>query len=198
MNTARKKLRADMIVIARGIIESEGLAALQARRVAQAAGCAVGTIYNLFDGMDGLVLEANAVTLRRMGRLLSRVRRVFADRSIADMFKALALAYANFADRNRFSWKAIFEHRMTGGAPVPHWYRGEQKPLFEILQALLGGKTDPDVKIRAARTLFAGLHGVVTLALDEKLAPLSRQELREEIVRYAEIAAAGVQAEGVL
>ena len=194
MTPARQKLRDEMIAIAIHVVKTEGLSALQARRVAQAAGCAVGTIYNLFDGMDGRVLEANAVTLRRLGKLMQRVRRTFADRPLPGMFKALALAYAGFADRNRLAWKAIFEHRMTGDAPVPGWYRDVQKPLFDILHGLLGGKAEAAVKARAARTLFAGLHGVVALALDEKLAPLSRDELEEEIVRYADIAAAGVKA----
>ncbi len=46
--TYRERLKANTLLAARKIVTNEGLAALQARRIAQDSGCSVGTIYNLY------------------------------------------------------------------------------------------------------------------------------------------------------
>ena len=48
------------------IVVEEGLAALTARRVAGETGFSVGTLYNIFGHLDGLIAEVNLATFRQM------------------------------------------------------------------------------------------------------------------------------------
>mgnify|MGYP000941590172 CR=1 FL=1 len=62
----RDRLRARMVDIAERILAGEGLSALQARRVTQEAECSIGTLYNIFEGLDGLIVAANERTLEAL------------------------------------------------------------------------------------------------------------------------------------
>ena len=66
----RQRLETRMIDIAERLIASEGLAAVQARRIAQEADCSVGTLYNVFGGLDGLIIAVNTRTLKALGEKL--------------------------------------------------------------------------------------------------------------------------------
>ena len=61
----RDRLRQALIEAAERIIDERGLAALRARDLAEAAGCAVGAIYTAFPDLDSLILEVNRRTLIR-------------------------------------------------------------------------------------------------------------------------------------
>ena len=51
-----------------------GLAALKARDLAREAGCAVGTIYNVFEHLDELILCVGSRTLAMLDAALGVVR----------------------------------------------------------------------------------------------------------------------------
>ena len=173
----RDKTRAAMLAIAERILAEEGLAAIQARRIAREADCAVGTLYNIFDGLDELIVAANARALEALGRSLAAARDAAADRTPAGQLMALALAYLAYAARHEKPWRAIFEHHMSPGHDVPVWYRDAQARLFALVEeALADTLADPAERIRAARALFAAVHGVVAISLDHKL---GQQDLRE-------------------
>ena len=59
----RNKLRESILEIGKRLIEEEGLSSVQARRIAVEAGCAVGSIYNVFEDLDELIIELNRRTL---------------------------------------------------------------------------------------------------------------------------------------
>ena len=67
----RERLRARLLRTAEAIAAGDGLAELQARRVAREAGCSVGTVYNIFGDIDGLILAVNELTLADMSRMLT-------------------------------------------------------------------------------------------------------------------------------
>jgi hypothetical protein len=54
---------ASMVAIASRIVSEEGLAAVQARRVAQKQ-VARSALYNVFGGLDHLIVEANVTSMR--------------------------------------------------------------------------------------------------------------------------------------
>ena len=57
MRKPHGELRVEALKIAEEIVVGEGLAALTARRVAGETGCSVGTLYNVFGQLDGLIDE---------------------------------------------------------------------------------------------------------------------------------------------
>ncbi len=178
----RQKMRATMLGIANRVVAAEGLVALQARRIAQEAGCAVGTIYNVFGGLDDLIIAANGDTLDQLGLALKQADEATTDRSTKSRLLVLALAYLQFAKENSRAWRAIFDHHLAPGAQVPDWYRDRQAALFSILErVLMVSITDHKLRTSAARALFSAVHGIVTLSLDQKLGDFDAAEAERQV-----------------
>ncbi len=178
----RTKMRDHMLEIANRIISTEGLAAVQARRVAQEAGCAVGTLYNVFGGLDFLIIEANACTLDALGDDLARANETTIAASMRDRLMALALAYLDFASMRDKAWRAVFEHQMSPGAEVPSWYRDRQGKLFGLVETVLeDAVANPTLRASNARALFSAVHGIVAISLDSKLGDFDYSETERQV-----------------
>jgi AcrR family transcriptional regulator len=191
--TYRDEMRAKMLVIAKRVVADEGLGALQARRVADEAGCAVGTIYNVFKNLDNLIVEANSTTLSDLGAALVAVAEKGHGKSVAERLEALGLAYLDFAIAHNRSWRAVFDHHMAPGNPVPDWYRQKQAQLFALVERVLSEViADGDNLSRAARALFSAVHGVVMLSLAGTLGATDRQETEAQVRFIVRAVAEGV------
>jgi AcrR family transcriptional regulator len=178
----RVRLKVRMLQIAERLLEEEGLAGVQARRIAKEADCAVGTLYNVFNGLDGLIVAANTQTLRSFGRVGEAAMRRTASRSFGEQLEALALAYLDFAMTHSRRWKAVFDHQMPEGEDVPAPYRTDQNRLFAMIELPLAAIiADPAERSSAARSLFAAVHGIVALALDRKLGPFDAVETERQV-----------------
>jgi AcrR family transcriptional regulator len=199
--TYRDEMRMKMLSIAKRVLADEGLAALQARRVADEAGCAVGTIYNVFKSLDNLIIEANSLTLSDLGASLIAVAQnsqVAAGKAtVAERLQALGLAYLDFAVEHNKAWRAVFDHHMAPGNPVPDWYRQKQAQLFGLVEQVLGDViVDGEHRSRAARALFSSVHGVVMLSLAGTLGPTDRAETEAQVRFIVRAVADGVTRSG--
>lgn len=180
--TYRDRLRAKALAIATAIVEKDGLAALQARRVARDADCSVGTLYNVFGDMDGLVLALNQTTVRRLGDDLISSFETTEGQPVETRLTALALTYMQFAHESLPLWRAVFEHRLPDGADIPADYKADQARLLALIETIVAaGIADEALRRRAARALFAAIHGIVQLALDQKLADFDPEATEAEI-----------------
>jgi AcrR family transcriptional regulator len=190
-------LREQLIDAAERTIASKGLAALKARDLAREAGCAVGTIYNVFEHLDELVLCVGSRTLTMLERALGAVRSERPRSSTEDArddLVRLALAYLEFAATYTVRWRALFEHRMSDGRPLPDWFVEQQHGLFAQVELPLGALLhglDQTVRRGLARTVFSAVHGIVALGLEEKLAPLSLSDLGSQLAATVRAIATG-------
>jgi AcrR family transcriptional regulator len=180
-------LRTRLIDAAERTIAEKGLAALKARDVAREAGCAVGTIYNVFEHLDELVLCVGSRTLAMLEVALGAVQWPGRHGSVEEATAALvrlALAYLDFAAIHTVRWRALFEHRMSEARLLPEWFVEQQHQLFtqaeRPLVALLP-ELDGDARRILARTLFSAVHGVVALGLEEKLVSLPLPDLASQL-----------------
>jgi len=158
------------IAAARDIIACEGYSAFTARGIADRIGYSVGTIYNLFDDLDDLVVHVNGETLDQLYDALS------GDRPVMEPEQALldiGRRYVAFVSANRALWNAIFDHRMPTGRPLPDWYAPKIDRLFALVEAQLAPIfPDPGMKgarRRAAAVLWSSLHGLCTLWQSDKM-----------------------------
>lgn len=190
----RQRLETRMADIAERLIASDGLAAVQARRIAREADCSVGTLYNVFGGIDGLIVAANSRTLSTLGEKLETAGRGARNGAIVDRLLALALAYRDFAFEQNNRWRALFEHRMEPGKPVPDGYRAQQNALFEMVEEdLVSYIPDRAERFSAARALFSSVHGIVWLALDNKLGSQDAEEAERQVRFIVGAAARGLE-----
>lgn len=178
----RDKLKSRLIEVAEGVIAQSGLAAVQARAIAEAAGCSVGTLYNVFGDIDGLILEVSHRTLRDIGEVLTAAAERSAGEPLEARLLALAGAYLDFATLNRRRWRAIFDHQAPEDRPVPEGFAEDRGRLLALLDAQLSASL-PEVQTRsdAAHALFASVHGIVLLALDAKLTPFDPARCERQI-----------------
>src|SRR5262249_29193981 len=142
-----------------------------------------GAVFNLVDDMDELILRVGSRTLARLDAALSTTESDGAP-SPAEALVRIAVAYCDFAAENLELWRALFEHRMAPGKPVPEWAIGEQMNLFRHIYhplAKLFPKWSKDELGISARSLFASVHGMVSLGLEQKLIAVPVAALRDEI-----------------
>jgi AcrR family transcriptional regulator len=179
----RAKLRESLILAAERSISSGGLAGLKTRELAREIGCANGAVYNLVDDMDELVLLVGSRTLRRLDAALTEAESA-GPPSPTETLVRIAVAYCDFAAENLELWRALFEHRMTPGKPIPEWAVREQMDLFRHifapLAALLPSRSAAELGV-TARSLFSAVHGMVLLGLEQKLIAVPVAALRAEI-----------------
>lgn len=192
--SARKQEQKDRLIeAARTLIAEQGLKGLRARDIAERAGCALGGLYTVFADIDELILHVNSRTLRQLEQALAGA---VEEGSPASPFEALALAYLAFAIDNTRLWSALFEHRMPEGVPVPDWHLQEHAFLVGLIIPPLGSLM-PDMPlpqmITRARTLFAAVHGVIAISLENRFIGLAADALRDEVRALARILADGLR-----
>ena len=190
-------LRGQLTDVAERTIAEKGLAALKARDLAREAGCAVGTIYNVFEHLDELVLCVGSRTLAMLEATLepvrSPVRHSSAEEAVDEIVR-LALAYLEFAAMHTVRWRALFEHRMSETRPLPEWFLEQQHRLFAQVErplAALLPELDRDARRILARTVFSAVHGIVALGLEEKLVSLPSPDLGRQLAAAVRAIAAG-------
>jgi AcrR family transcriptional regulator len=175
------------------------LAALKTRELAREIGCANGAVYNLVDDMDELILRVGSRTLARLDAALTAAE---GDGPAAprEALIRIAVAYCDFAAENLGLWRALFEHRMTPGKPVPEWALSEQMDLFRHIfrpLATLFPKRSTDQLGVTARSLFSAVHGMVLLGLEQKLIAVPVEALRKEIATIVGAMVDGLTPSGV-
>jgi AcrR family transcriptional regulator len=173
-------LRDELLATATRMIEATGLAQLRTRDLAAAAGCSVGAIYNIFADLDQLVLAVNASTLRAISAAMAGIA---GDNPTAQL-RAMADAYLDYAATHRRLWDALFNHSMPLEAPRPDWFQAVQDAAFSHIEHPLAALR-PDLggaECRLlGRSIFAAVHGMVALGLDNRLAPMDLTLLRAQI-----------------
>ncbi|AWN37235.1 TetR/AcrR family transcriptional regulator [Methylobacterium radiodurans] len=208
----RAALREALIGAAERTVAEQGLAALRARDLARAAGCAVGAIYTVFPDLDALALAVNLRTLNLFDAALGPVDAPAPDRpagggtvgatadprAAADALVRLGLAYLAFAQAHPLRWDALFRHRPPPGQRAPDWYVAEQARLFSRIErplaALRPDLPEPERSL-LARSLFSATHGIVALGLDEQRMALPAATLRVQLETLVRAMAAGLMSQ---
>ena len=179
----RAKFREELILAAARSIATGGLAGLKTRELAREIGVANGAVYNLVEDMDELILRVGSQTLARLDAALTAAE-AQGPTSPRDTHVRIAVAYCDYAAENLELWRALFEHRMAPGKPVPEWAVDEQMNLFrhiyQPLAELFPQRTPLELGV-TARSLFSAVHGMVLLGLEQKLIAVPVEALREEI-----------------
>lgn len=170
----REELKELAVNTAYDISAVDGLAGLSARKVASRMGYTAGTLYNLFENFDGLVVIVNA-------RILDEL---YEDIKTAGSLKELALAYLGFAARKPNLWALLFEHHLPPDQVLPAWFQDKITRLFKQVEKVLlleyPGCPAPE---RASKAAWAAVHGIVVLAHSNKLRTV-QAESPETLVNY--------------
>jgi AcrR family transcriptional regulator len=166
---SKRELRDMALAAARAVIADEGWPGLNVRAVAARMGYSVGTIYNIFEGLEDLVAALNAETLDALHEALAGAP--VTGRPEVDLH-ALLDRYLGFVTANRREWTMMFDERLPEAQAPPAWYMEKVARVFALLGRMLQPLFAPGEEAeltRAVRLLWVGLHGVWTLDAGGKL-----------------------------
>lgn len=184
------EMKQDIAALAARVVSAEGVGGLSARGLAGAAGISVGTLYNLFGDLDGVVREVN---LGAMAALEEALRGALAgageDREAR--LTALAVAYSAFARADPNRWGALFRLRPER-SPDPRVAVAEGR-LLGLLREAAGPLPE-----EALRALWAAVHGVVELGTRRHLEGAEAPDYARLVVSAGLRGIAALEAEGRL
>jgi AcrR family transcriptional regulator len=189
----------EQLIIGAGhtLLAEGGYQRFSAREVAKRIGYSVGTIYNVFESLDDLMLALNGRTFLVWAETVARSL----ETAGADRIAVLVASYFDFALSNRNLWMAIYDHRLPVGVPLPERYARQRGVLTDILRGEIAAVLPDDRRDRAAalaRSLLATVHGHCVFALNGTFALLGENDPRgAALARVREVlAAAGAVSEG--
>ena len=169
-------LRELIIEACEAIISEDGLAGLSAREIAKRVGYSPGTIYNVFDSLDDLILQVEARVLDGLDARLAALKN---EGSADDLVLTLARAYLAFTTERPRLWNLLFEHHLPTTMQVPAWYQHKLDQLLErvetVVRPIVRDQDASRARI-AARVLWAGVHGITSLATTGKLSSITSED----------------------
>ncbi len=157
---SREELKTLAIQAGLTILQEEGLMALSARAIAKKIGYTVGTLYNVFENFDEIVLYLNAETMAAMSDAFNQE---------TDIFR-LTDIYIHFAHTHSESWRLLFEFKRSNEI-LPLWYSKKIEVLFVFVEKALLPYVDYSniMASMAAKVLWASLYGICFLSINGKL-----------------------------
>lgn len=166
----REELQGMAIDATRTLINEEGIEGVSARKVAQRIGYTVGTLYQNFNNIHDLILQANAFSLSELLRELESASQYKGKQ--VNLIYNIGNTYLNYAVSHERQWIAIFQHTLPLDFVMPDWYQARIDALFSVVETALRGlaphRDKRSIQI-AARTLWSSVHGICMLHIGHKL-----------------------------
>lgn len=166
------ELRELILGAARRVIVELGFQELSAREIARVIGYAPGTLYNMFDNLDEILLRVEA---RILEELDEAVGRAMTGKKGAEAVRCFATTYVQFAYDNPQLWQLIQEHSPTDRGVAAEWYLERLYAPLARLEPELGrliGSSDADDIARLARLIWSSIHGIIQVATTPKFGTL--------------------------
>ncbi len=179
---SREELREAMIETAERLIVCDGVGALTARRLASELNIAVGTTYNVFKDMSGVIEEVNARTIARITDEISSVDK--ASGSGEDILMRYADAYIGFVRENQKLWAALFSGEVDPESASHQRNLKNTLKLFDYLETALktiAPNASNDSISASARALWSAVHGMLSLVAGNRHEILGLGDIRETI-----------------
>ncbi|MFN8040481.1 MAG: TetR/AcrR family transcriptional regulator [Acidimicrobiales bacterium] len=177
-------VRGRLLDAADELLRTEGPDGLTVRAMAERAGCSTMGVYTHFGGKDGVVDALYVEGFRRLADAISRVRTT-AD-PVADL-RRCGLAYRRNALSNPTHYLVMFERIVPGFEPSPE-AKAAGVGTLALLEARisrgveLGQVIDRPDPAELALSLWASLHGMVSLELHDAGPPTDRRRSYDDLL----------------
>jgi AcrR family transcriptional regulator len=181
-----QQLRDLILDAAQAIIETHGLVGLSAREIARRIDYSPGTIYNMFQNLDDVVLHVEGRILESLEARLAEVAR---DGDAVETVQRMLRTYLGFAAERPQLWNLLFEHHLPKDAVLPPTYQQRFEALAARVEEALAPLYAPEAieaRRNAACALWASVHGIASLATADKLTAITPDNagaLVEDLVR---------------
>lgn len=169
----RDEIRAMALEAAGELAAEGGIDAVTARAVAGRIGYAVGTLYNIFGNLDGLLTALNDRSLEMLEQALD---------AAADL-DAMLSVYADQIAAAPKRWALLNDHTLPDGQTPPEWYAARVDRLLARIEAAVAPVTavkadSAGEAARAARILWLAVHGILGGAAVGTVATITSEDSR--------------------
>jgi AcrR family transcriptional regulator len=172
---SRAELEALIVAEGHRLMAETGFAGFSAREVARRIGYSIGTIYNVFNNLDHLLIAINSHTFELWTDHLGQRVESGSD----DRIRTLVEAYFDFARDHPKLWMAIYDHRLPAGMAMPDRDMDKRRALtrivFQEIARQLPNRSESDVE-HLARSLIATVHGHCTYELNGSFTLMGEQQ----------------------
>lgn len=165
-----EELKAWVISSVLEFLQHQASQTLSLRQVAKMVGYSPGTLINLFGSYAHLLLAVNAFTLDQISQRLEKKLADTGNLSAQQQLLLFAQEYLSFSQQHTFQWRLLFEHRLD--EDVPDWQQNRINQLFDIIERRLielAPLAKPNQLQQASRTIWASVHGICMLEVDNKI-----------------------------
>ncbi|PJC85518.1 TetR family transcriptional regulator [Vibrio sp. HA2012] len=176
----RDELIALTLNTVKDFLSSHSYHELSLRKIAGMIGYVPSTLVNVFGNYDLLLLNVVAQTVDELQEAsLAAIKHTQDPRQA---LYELALCYHAFAKKNPYRWQLIFQHNLHGES-LPDWQSERIKSMTGMLENLieqLAPERSEKERLEASRVLWAGVHGITLLSVDNMFytsAPINGKKL---------------------
>lgn len=163
-----EQLRQLILTASRNIIETQGLTGLSAREIARVIGYSPGTLYNIFENLDDVLLTLQVILLTG---LVEAMEASPANADPQQRIDTLAQTYLRFALQNKQLWNLLLAHYPAEGVAMPPALHDRVNEIVAIfvdgLHPLVAERGQKEIDL-AARALLGGVHGLTSIAITAK------------------------------
>jgi AcrR family transcriptional regulator len=161
----RQELTQLAVNCGRELVIADGTKALTARNVAKAIGYTPGTLYNLFDNIEGLAVAINCTTLNEFAETISAIREQAS--TPQKQLEKICQAYLKIQQEQPALWTLLFATPITiksdtYGQAIHHVF----DQVVETIRPLCSNKNSAR---QDAKIIWATLHGICLLQQNGKL-----------------------------
>lgn len=178
------ELRQLALDAAREIVREDGLKGLKTRGIASRIGYTVGTLYQIFNNVDHLIEELNIETMNELHAFMEAGMR---ESEVNDRLRNLVSLYLTFTHDNSELWNAVLDHKPDPDHEASTAYYEGVGRLIQLVEDAISPlyhEGEEAARTQDANFLWASLYGIVTLALNGRLARAeSVQSLSDVLIK---------------
>lgn len=170
-----------------GLIEKHGVSHISTRKIATEIGYSVGTLYNVYQNINDILIHINS---RTMDIFKTKLEGALMISDSKEQVNRLAKVYLDFSVTNFHLWSLLFEYRFPQDHVAPKWYKTKINSVYMVLhEALL--KQFPNLDESecndAMLVIWSGIHGICALHLKgklDKVAAKSAETLIDNFLKF--------------
>ncbi|ADE54859.1 TetR/AcrR family transcriptional regulator [Coraliomargarita akajimensis] len=178
----REELTALAIDCGVHLVREQGPDALTARNVAKAMGYTPGTLYNIFDNLEGLIVAINTHSAQQLAKRIGRIHE--SGHSAEQRIHAFCRSYLDFQTDEPELWKLLFAAPINNDKLSQDFRDAVHKVFDPVTEALLPISGNPTAARKDAKIIWSTLHGICLLHLSNKLDVTEADPTEDLIERF--------------
>lgn len=188
MSEEEKSLRERILDTSRHLLFTEGYSSLSMRKIAKEVGASATSIYLYFENKDHLVHTLIEESVEELS--------VFIEQGAAlqyltiDKFETIIRSHVDFAFNNPEKYQVIYMVQSSKMTRYPKEKFRKARRGYALLESVINqgieeGLMELDEPMIAAYSIWAQLHGVITVVLNQRLdSRIDREKFIEESIEH--------------